>query len=84
MSEKNASLQVVSPIAVDEKAFAAAIGVSVAWLRKDRLTKRLIPFYRIGSHIRYSPERAREFLASCEEGGVQTKPRSRVSKVATA
>ncbi len=56
-------------IAVDEKQIAAAIGMSVGFLRKDRQTKRQIPFYRIGGCIRYDLNRVREALAAVEEGG---------------
>lgn len=56
-------------IAVDEKQAAAAINMSVGFLRKDRQTKRLIPFYRIGGSIRYDLNRVREALAAVEEGG---------------
>lgn len=57
------------PLAVDEKAAAKALNVSVAWLRKDRRTKRLIPFYRLGGCVRYSPEGIRSALADLQEGG---------------
>lgn len=57
------------PIAVDEHACAAAIGMSVAWLRKDRRTARLVPFYRLGGSVRYNLSRVREALAAVEEGG---------------
>ncbi len=57
-------------IAVDEHACAEAIGMSVAWLRKDRRTARLVPFYRLGTAIRYDLERVRAALvARAEEGG---------------
>ena len=59
-----------NPIAVDEYAIAAAIGMSVHWLRKDRRGKRVVPFFRIGGAIRYDHQRVREALvAKCEEGG---------------
>ena len=56
-------------IAVGENDAAKAIGMSVHWLRKDRRTKRLIPFYKIGDSVRYDLGRVREALASVEEGG---------------
>jgi len=60
-----------SPIvAVDEHAVAAAIGMSVHFVRKDRRTKRLLPYFRIGGSIRYDLDRVRDALISkCEEGG---------------
>lgn len=61
-------------IAVDEHTCAQAIGMSVAWLRKDRRTDRIVPFYRLGSSIRYDLERVRAALvARAEEGGVRRR-----------
>lgn len=59
----------VYQIAIDERQCAAAIGMSVAWLRKDRRTKRLIPYYRIGDRVLYDMGRVREALLALEEGG---------------
>ena len=69
-----------SKIAVDETEAARAIGMSVHFLRKDRRTKRTIPFYRIGDCIRYDLERVREALVAAEEGGTSRKPRARRSE----
>jgi len=63
------SLDANTPIGVTECDIAKTIGMSVEFLRKDRSTKRLIPFYRIGKSIRYNPRRVNEALASLEEGG---------------
>jgi hypothetical protein len=60
-------------IAVDEVETAKAIDMSVHFLRKDRRTKRLIPFYRIGDSIRYNLDRVRESLAGLEEGGAHIR-----------
>jgi hypothetical protein len=59
--------------AVDEHEAAIRIGMSVFFLRKDRRTKRLIPFYRIGDRILYNPRRVFEALAALEEGGKRLK-----------
>lgn len=59
----------IEPIAVDELTLAKALGLSVFFLRKDRQTKRRIPFYRIGTAIRYNPEVVRQALAPLQEGG---------------
>lgn len=67
----------VTQIAVDETQLAEAIGMSVHFLRKDRRTKRQIPFLRIGGSIRYNLDRVRAALDATEEGGVQPKPRTR-------
>jgi hypothetical protein len=69
------STPVPSNIAVDEHACAAAIGMSVAWLRKDRRTARQVPFYRLGSSVRYNLDRVKAALAATEEGGPAAKGR---------
>ena len=70
-----------SPIAVDEQQCADAIGLSVHFLRKDRRTKRLIPFYRVGNRILYSLERVQQSLNQLEEGG-QRRPAARKGRSA--
>lgn len=56
-------------VSCDEFAAAEAIGVSVHYLRKDRRTKKLIPFYRLGDRVLYNLDRVREAMLSLEEGG---------------
>ena len=65
----------VTPIAVDDHVIAKAIGMSVHFIRKDRSTKRIIPFYRVGDRCLYNLDRVREALASLEEGGAQLRGR---------
>lgn len=65
------------PIAVDEHQAARALGLSVHTLRKDRTGARRIPFYRIGSSIRYNLVRVQEALATMEVGGPASKPARR-------
>jgi hypothetical protein len=60
-------------IGVDEIEMAAAIGMSVGWLRKDRRSKRLIPFFRLGDRVKYNPARVMEAMASLEEGGTRKR-----------
>lgn len=72
----------IEPIAVDEHSCAAAIGMSVAWLRKDRRGARLVPFYRLGGSVRYNLARVRNALEAVEEGG--TARRARRSKKSAA
>lgn len=55
---------------VDDKKIAEAIGMSVAWVRKDRATKRLIPFFRVGDCVRYDVATVRKAFMSRMEGGV--------------
>lgn len=63
------------PIVVDEYACAEAISMSVYFLQKDRKGKRLIPFFRIGSNIRYDLNRVREAIQTLEVAGVHLQPR---------
>ena len=46
------SRQFASPIG-DEKDAARALDVSVAYVRKDRITAQRIPFIRVGRRIKY-------------------------------
>jgi len=43
--------------------------MSVHWVRKDRRTKRILPFYKLGDAVRYDLERVRQALMGTEEGG---------------
>jgi len=63
-------------IALNDKQIAENLGMSVAWVRKDRRTKRSIPFFRIGDCIRYDWDRVRQSLLAREEGGSQIKSRA--------
>ena len=62
--------QAVARIGYTEHEIAAAIGVSVHWVRKDRLTARRLPFYRLGERVVYDLGRVREALSALEVGGV--------------
>ena len=65
-------------LALTEVELASALGMSVSFLRKDRITRRIIPFYRIGDSIRYDIGRVREALIHLEEGGMQSKTRAKL------
>jgi hypothetical protein len=71
---------------VGEKEIAQAIGMSLAFVRKDRRTRKLIPFTRFGDAIRYDPIRVREAFLQREEGGEPppTQRRQRKSKAGAA
>lgn len=58
---------------------ARAIGASVDWVRKDRITRRLLPFYRVGGMVRYNPRRVLEALSNLEEGGTALPKRKAVA-----
>jgi hypothetical protein len=60
-------------IGVDEKTAAAALGISVSWLQKDRMGRRIVPFYKMGATVRYNLDRVREALSAVERGGVPAK-----------
>jgi hypothetical protein len=55
---------------VNEFACAEAIGMSVHFLRKDRIGKKLIPFTKIGAAIRYDLDRVHEALRAMQHGGI--------------
>ncbi len=57
------------PFAITEHQVAACIGMSVHWVRKDRRTKRLLPYFKLGGSVRYDLERVRQSLRGLEEGG---------------
>ena len=59
----------------DEFAAAAALGLSVHTLRKDRVTGRRFPFFKVGARVLYNLDRLRETLAEHERGG--QPPRAR-------
>jgi len=77
---QNPAFQVIG---ITEFDLAESIGMSVEFLRKDRSGKRLIPFYRIGSAIRYNPARVTEALVSLEVGGYAPKPKARKARQST-
>lgn len=62
---------------VDEKQLASIIGMSVAFLQKDRVTRRLVPFIRLGGKLRgrilYDVASVRQALLSMQEGGPQQR-----------
>lgn len=58
-----------APIGVDESVIAQQISLSVSWLRKDRRTKRIIPFFRVGDLVRYNPETVAAAMRARNEGG---------------
>lgn len=65
----------VPRLTVSEFDAAEALGVSVYFLRKDRRTKRIIPFSRIGDRVVYNVDRLRATLCALEEGGAPVKGR---------
>jgi hypothetical protein len=58
------------PLIVDDKKLAEIIGMSLPWVRKDRSTNRLLPFFRVGRAIRYDVSTVRKAFMSRMEGGV--------------
>ncbi len=67
------------PIAVGEVEAAKAIGMSVFFLRKDRRTKRVIPYLKIGDRVVYCLDRVRAALLAMEEGGPAARQVTRIS-----
>lgn len=60
-------------LAVNEYQCAQATGLSIHFVRKDRIGRKLLPFYRVGGRILYNLDRVRETLKSLEEGGVHRR-----------
>ena len=56
-------------LALTESELAADLALSLSWLRKDRRTKRLLPYFKIGGSVRYNRDRVLQALARMEEGG---------------
>jgi hypothetical protein len=59
----------VPKLIVDDKTIAELIGLSLAWVRKDRRTARLLPFFRLGGRVRYDVPTVRSALLARSEGG---------------
>lgn len=68
-----------TPLVVDEYVAAAALGLSVHTLRKDRQHDRRIPFVKIGGAIRYNLDRVRAALDAFECGGPAARPDRRAA-----
>jgi hypothetical protein len=51
-----------------DKEVAAFLNVSVASVRRWRLTNFGPPYYRVGANIRYDPDSCREWLKSRQSG----------------
>jgi hypothetical protein len=66
-------MEQIPQIGVDETIAAKALGVSVRWLQKDRIGRRIVPFYKMGGAVRYNLDRVREALSAVERGGVPAK-----------
>lgn len=61
----------ITRIALTDKEVAVALGMSLAWVRKDRLTNRVLPYYRLGSAVRYDVDVVRKMLMKSMEGGAK-------------
>ena len=57
----------------NDLAVAAALDLSVDWLRKDRRKARIIPFVQIGTRIKYDLDKVRAALTKMERGGYAFK-----------
>lgn len=66
-----------TPQLMDEHEMAAALKLSVHTLRRDRVGARRIPFFRIGTSVRYDLDRVWEALAANEIGGPVARPARR-------
>jgi hypothetical protein len=59
----------VPQLIVDDKTIADLVGMSLAWVRRDRREKRLLPFFRLGGRVRYDVPTVRQALLARTEGG---------------
>jgi predicted DNA-binding transcriptional regulator AlpA len=56
---------------LDDIEVAKLIKMSLPWVRKDRATKRILPFFRIGRSIRYDAATVLKAVQSRTEGGLK-------------
>jgi hypothetical protein len=64
-----------NPLVTDVE-IAKALGMSVDWVRKDRMTKRLLPYFKTPSgSVRYSLEQVSEAMLQWQIGGYKLNPR---------
>lgn len=57
------------PLIVDERKIAEIVGMSLPWVRKDRRGARLLPFFRLGSAVRYDVPTVLKAMRARSEGG---------------
>lgn len=55
--------------AVDDRTLAPMLGLSVAFLRKDRRTARTVPFFTLGRAVRYDIATVRQAMLARQMGG---------------
>jgi hypothetical protein len=67
---------------VDERQQAKLIGLSVAFLRKDRRTDRLIPYIPAKGRVLYHPPSVLQALLALEQGGQQKQKRRSAQRAA--
>jgi hypothetical protein len=67
------SLDSSTAFAVADKEIAAMIGMSLAWVRKDRATKCILPFFYIGDCVRYDVATVRKSMLDRMQGGTVNK-----------
>ncbi len=53
---------------VSDKDLAPQLGISVSWLQKDRLARRLVPYIKIGDTYRYDVDEVLAALRSRRVG----------------
>lgn len=68
---------VPAKLLVSEDVAAQALGLSTAFLRKDRRTAQRIPHIRLGTRVLYNLASVSAAMAALEVGGRQVAPRRR-------
>lgn len=68
MASKNENIE-LKRRGVSTAVIAEMYDLSQAYLKKDRMTKRHIPFFKVGTLVRYDPDRVHAVLLANEQGG---------------
>ena len=58
-----------NPILITEAECSKRFSLSTGFLRRDRLTKQLLPFIKIGTAVRYNVAAVTNALHSFQQGG---------------
>jgi hypothetical protein len=77
MNTRTASPADIQPLFLTDEQIAPLIGLSASFLRKDRRTKRVIPFVRFGakSRVLYDLDSVRAALLARQVGGESNQKR---------
>jgi hypothetical protein len=60
------------PHLLDETEAAKYLGMSLAWMQQDRVSRRRVPYIKIGRAVRYRVADLIAFVERCKVGGLAT------------